>query len=96
MRPWDRIKPEERLGPRLEPLHKSQVSQTDRGVMPASNMPTQRHGHDRCYQRRLPANLTVFKLGLVEEGRTTTNLEVPVVYMTVFTSPFVLSTSVSK
>ena len=69
MRPWDRVKPEKRLGPRPEPLHNSQVSRTVRGVTPARNMPTQRHHHDRCYRRRLPANLTVFRLGLEETGR---------------------------
>ena len=69
MRPWDRVKPEERLGPRPEPLHKSQVSRTVRGVTSARNMPTQRHGHDRWDQRRLPANLTVFRLGIVAAGR---------------------------
>ena len=69
MRSWDRSKPEERLGPRPEPLHESQVSRTVRGVMPARNMPTQRHGHDRWDQRRLPASLTVFRLVLAEAGR---------------------------
>ena len=35
MRSWDRSKPEERLGPRPEPLPKAQVSRTVRGVTSA-------------------------------------------------------------
>ena len=69
MRSWDRVKPEKRLGPRPERLPKPQVSRTVRGVMPARNMPTQRHLHDRCYQRRLSANLTVFRLGFSGGGQ---------------------------
>ena len=69
MRPWDRSKPEKRLGSRPEPSHKSQVFRTVRGVTPTRNMPTQRHGHGRWDQRRLPANLAVFRLGLAEAGR---------------------------
>jgi len=37
MRSWDRSKPEERLEPRSEPLQKSQVSRTVRGVKSARN-----------------------------------------------------------
>ena len=41
---------QKRLGPRPEPLQKSQLSRTVRGVTLAKFMPAQRHHHVRCYQ----------------------------------------------
>ena len=51
------------------PSLRNVLSRTVRGVTPARNMPTQRHGHGRWDQRRLPANLAVFRLSLGEAGR---------------------------